>query len=244
MSTTRQIHSLLFDSLPSTNTWIKENIASLDPQGLTCLIAKTQTAGRGQFERKWISQTGNLFASFYFTTEIKGGNWAQLLSLSCVSALQKKEIFCHLKWPNDLLLQGKKVGGILCETVSLENRTGVILGLGLNCSSSPQNIDQPATSISEELQKPCDATEICYAIITQFLNDLKLFEQRGFAPFHPLYSHFLNLKPGDPLSIRQGATTLIGTFHGIDLQGRLLLEKEGILTPISSGQIQKHLPTC
>jgi len=239
MTTTRQIHSLLFETLPSTNTWVKENLSTLDQKGLTCVIAQEQTAGRGQFNRKWVSCPGNLFASLYFTTEVVGGNWAQLLSLSCVTSLQKEEIFCSLKWPNDLLLEGKKVGGVLCETVPLDNGTGVILGIGLNCSCSPSIADQATTSLAEISKKPWDAQKLFQGILTQFLSDLTLLEHKGFAPFHDLYARFLNLRPGQSLSVHQGNEVLTGQFQGINAQGHLLLEKkDGTTLPILTGSIR------
>ena len=238
MSTTRQIHSLFFDSLPSTNSWLKEHIDTLDPQGLTCVIAKQQTKGRGQQGKVWVSCPGNLLATFYFTTNVLGGNFAQLLSLSCVIALQKEDIFLSLKWPNDLILEEKKVGGILCETIPLDKHVGVIIGIGLNCASSPQHLDQPVTSLAETFSREFDTQKLCHMILTQFLQDLTLFEREGFAPFHNLYSHFLNKKCGDPICIQQGSKKMEGLFHSIDTNGSLVVQQQdGSLVTLFSGHL-------
>src|SRR5690348_7786351 len=120
MGTQKKIHYIHFDTIDSTNTWAKQHASSLDPEVLTCITTQAQTAGRGRFSRKWISPKGkNICATLYFTVPQDYphvANLAQLLSLSCVQVLKSRGFDPQIKWPNDILLEKKKVGGVLCET--------------------------------------------------------------------------------------------------------------------------------
>lgn len=235
-----------FDTIDSTNTWAKKHAHSLDPDQLTCITALEQTAGRGRFFRKWISPKGeNIYATLYF--QIPKGwpylvNLSQVLSLSCISVLKKKEFQPQVKWPNDILLEGKKVAGILCETISADDHTGVILGIGINVNMSNEMlnaIDQPATSLSQLTGRIWTLEQILEPLLKQFLNDLQTLEEKGFAPFHSLYEELLAYK-GEVISCSDGIQTIKGICHSVNPDGRLnLLLPDGTLKTLSAGEI-KH----
>src|ERR1700722_12425114 len=102
-----------FDTIDSTNTWAKKNARTLDPDHLTCITAQEQTAGRGRFKRAWTADRAqNILATLFFTLPKDSPillNLGQILSLSCVKVLEKRGFSPQIKWPNDLLLSGKKV---------------------------------------------------------------------------------------------------------------------------------------
>jgi BirA family biotin operon repressor/biotin-[acetyl-CoA-carboxylase] ligase len=188
------INYIHLDSVDSTNSWVKREAQRLDPLSLTCVSAEEQTAGRGRFERKWLSPKGeNIHASFFFilkNPQDKLEHLAQLLSLSCAKVLIQRGFHPTFKWPNDLLLNGKKVAGVLAETIFIDNRVGVIEGIGLNVNMGEEfleKIDQPATSLFLETGKRFPLTELLQEISLQFYADLSIFQEKGFGPFLSLF---------------------------------------------------------
>lgn len=158
-----------FDCLDSTNRWVREHAAELDPSRLTCVTAKEQTAGYGRRGTPWISPRGNLYATLFFCLPVseqpRVPSFTQLLALACAQVVEKEGIFLKIKWPNDLFYEGKKCGGILTECFHLENdRLGVAVGLGLNVNVQPVDVDQPAISLGG----PFDLDLLLQAIIERF----------------------------------------------------------------------------
>lgn len=141
-----------FESLSSTNDWAKEHLTDLPKGTLLLVTAEGQTAARGQYGREWIAPTGkNVYATFGFYTPAETDPFVltRLLALAAIQALEEFGVVAELKWPNDLLVKGKKIAGILCETRGLE----VSIGIGLNVNMTPEElgaINQPATSLLAE----------------------------------------------------------------------------------------------
>ncbi len=245
MSKIKNIHYIHFDTIDSTNTWTKKNASTLDPSQLTCVTALEQTAGRGRFYRKWVSPKGqNIYATLYFCIPRNSPyiiNLGQILSLSCVTVLKKKGFDPKLKWPNDILLAGKKVAGILCETVAFEDRIGIVLGVGINVNMSQDlldSIDQPATSLAQLSDQTWNLEQIIEPILKQFIKDLDILETQGFEPFRSLYEEFLAYK-GETLSCHDGIKTLTGICHSINSDGRLnLLLPDGQVATLSAGELK------
>jgi BirA family biotin operon repressor/biotin-[acetyl-CoA-carboxylase] ligase len=226
------------DLIPSTNTWVKDNVSSLDPNVVTCVTARGQTQGRGRGRKTWISPPNkNLYVSFYCTRPGSYphlSNLAQLLSLACAKVLISQGISLQLKWPNDLLLNKKKCGGVLVEVVSLGSLMGLILGLGLNINMDEedfQGIGQAATSLKLETGKNCDLIKILQLLTEQLTQDLMLLDEKGFTPFLKEYESLLIHKKGDQLVSTLEGKKIEGTYAGIDSQGHLLLQ-------LASGRIQ------
>ncbi|MES2199136.1 MAG: biotin--[acetyl-CoA-carboxylase] ligase [Chlamydiota bacterium] len=241
----KSINYIHFTSIPSTSSWTKEHSSLLDPHKLTCITAEEQTAGRGTFSKKWISPKGlNIYATLYFTLP-KGypflQNLGQLLSISCCKCVEKMEFHPQIKWPNDLLLEGKKFAGILCEATSCKEETGIALGLGLNVNMPTEmtkKIDQPATSLMEISQKIWNTEELLHKILTTFLEDLDTLSSKGFAAFSLYYNNHIAFK-GQSLQIKDGIASRTGICKGISPEGSLLLTlPSGEEIKISSGKIE------
>lgn len=236
----RQIHSLHFKTLPSTHLFVKEQIGKFDPLMLTCVVAQEQTAGRGQWGRPFVSQKGNLYLTVYFT--VKQGDaphLSQVLSLSCATLLQEEGVPCQIKWPNDLMLNAKKCGGVLCETTPLNGRLSVVLSIGLNMNMSQEmlrTIDQPATSLFMETHKLWDVTSFLEKLIPQFMSDLEELEELGFSSLLERYTALLKFARST-ICVKEGSHIVEGVFHSIDVDGHLVLQTNQGLVRCVTGQV-------
>jgi len=247
----KSISYIHFDTIDSTNTWTKNNAETLDPDQVTCITALEQTSGRGRWLRKWLSPHGqNIYATVYFCVpkDCKQlANVGQVLSLSCADVLKKKGFDPQIKWPNDLLLQGKKVAGVLCDTVSFEDRIGVVLGIGLNVNMSQQlldSIDQPATSLAQLSGQTWTVEQILNLLLDQFLKDLNILLKEGFEPFRLYYEELLAYK-GLTITCNDGIHSLSGICHSVNSEGRLnLLLPSGQMKTLSAGEVKFHNFRC
>lgn len=175
-----KIVNIYLDTVDSTNTYVKERRKTFRQDQLTCVLAESQTAGRGQFGRVWISPRGvNLYITFFFTLP-KNTPWisqlATLLAKSVQEVLAQMGINAQFKLPNDLLINGKKMAGVLCEVIFEPDAIEVILGLGLNVNMEKEdlkNIDQSATSLKVETNCSWDKFYLLKEIQQQFLTNLK-----------------------------------------------------------------------
>lgn len=248
MGKSKTINYIRFESLPSTNTWCKENASVLDAEKFTCVTAEEQTAGRGQFNRKWQSFKGlSIHATFHFCLPKQFScfpNLAQLLSISTAKTLENIGLTPLIKWPNDLMLssQGldKKIGGILCELIQEKGTTHVILGIGLNVNLPQKLVDKidcPATSLFIESQKEWSCDELLQTILHNFIKDLHVLETKGFASFHSYYTSHL-ISKGKQVLVKEGSSSINGLCLGITEEGKLLLELPcGTQKEICSGYV-------
>lgn len=230
------------DKTTSTNDFVKEQYQNFDTSHLCAISASMQTKGRGTGKKNWHSECqGNLYASFFFQAdEIKDiACLAHLTSYSCAEILQSLHLKPSIKWPNDLLLHHKKIGGILCEILALENTSLVILGIGLNINmpkKTLEEIDQPATSLLAETGKIFSVKTILKELGLVLQKNLSLFLEKGFAPFYDAYNALMIYK-GFPVKDLSGK--LIGTSSSVTKEGLLEIKAENHkLKTISSGSIE------
>jgi BirA family transcriptional regulator, biotin operon repressor / biotin---[acetyl-CoA-carboxylase] ligase len=174
---------LYFKKLDSTNKYAKENIDNLDDK--TIISTDIQTNGYGQFERNWIDLgEENIYMTFVlkpseeFLPVYK--DLTNYLAQCTCKVIEKFGISSTIKPPNDILINGKKVCGILAQTVTRGHKSkGVVLGIGINLNASAKNlaeIDIPATSLNLETGNHINKKE--------FINDLiELF----FAGYNELF---------------------------------------------------------
>ena len=138
------------------------------------VTAISQKLGKGQYGKKWISYKGNLFASFFFKIQNQNLNFKKITQLNCelirklLSSFYKKKI--TIKPPNDLLINGKKICGILQESIIKNEQKYLIIGIGINLIKSPYIRGYPTTNLFELIKKKIDKNE--------FQNKLKsIFEK-------------------------------------------------------------------
>lgn len=229
MTSYNHINYIRFQSLDSTNTWAKQHATLLDPHQITCITAQEQTAGRGRFQRKWISPQGvNLYITYFFRIPSSSSflpNLGQLLSISCCKLLEHFRFIPQIKWPNDVLVDGKKIAGVLCETVSLQENLAVALGIGININmdcSTITGIDQPATSLQMLSGQEWSLDESLHKLSGFFLEDLNTLQQKGFSPFRSYYEKHLAFKD-QFVTIQDGHRTIQGICHALSNKGNLIL---------------------
>ena len=232
------------DSVSSTNTYAKENHLHFDSNAVTRITADVQTAGRGRLRRHWISPNeGNIYATYFFTCKkqvLSCNTIGQVFSIKIVKLLSHFPLKVSIKWPNDILVNEKKIAGILCETIDLHDRFGVILGAGINVNmrrDTLQSVGQAATSLYVELGMKQKRAPLLEKLDTFFYDEYPRYQREGFHPFYPQYQALLSHK-SRLLSICQNGTLFSGTFHSLHLDGRLnVLLEDGEIQTFSSGDI-------
>ncbi|MBN1914302.1 MAG: biotin--[acetyl-CoA-carboxylase] ligase [Parachlamydiales bacterium] len=220
---------IFLDSIPSTNLWAKQHYQTFASQKITIVCAEEQTKGIGRCQRCWISPKGaGIYATFYFQLPKKTAHLSTLglvLCYSLATVLIQEQFSPKIKWPNDVLLQGKKIAGILCETLFTEDHIDIFLGIGINISTPKKilkAIDQPATSLYEETHKTWDKNQILQSLAQEWSRNLELFQKKGFYPFHAPYENLLAYK-GKTITCYDGQTNYTGIFHSVNSDGALNL---------------------
>lgn len=224
-----------FKEVGSTNDKIREYCQS---EGQCVVVrADTQTAGRGRWGRSWQSAAGNLFFSAAFEFDIKeAGKLAFICSLSLLQALKKiaPSADILLKWPNDVLLNGSKVSGIL-----LEKGEGnyIIAGIGVNVAVAPkvENAVYKITSLADAAIKTT-APELMLLFMESFSQNLSLLQTKGFAVLRTEWLKYAkNL--GKEIIVRQNGKEWKGVFAGIDEDAVLLMQTPAGVRKILAGDV-------
>ncbi len=240
-----KINSIHFEIIDSTNTWAKAHFDELDRSCLTVITADEQTAGRGRWKRKWVSPKGvNLLVTYAFYLDHLRediGNIPQILSLSAAKVLRKLGVNSMIKWPNDLQVNKRKIGGILCETVQSGKGVGVVVGIGVNVNMEKEDvesIDIPATSMRVEAGKLFDRDEVLTLLTRTFSEDLLGFLKIGFKPYFKNYLSFSSLIPNAPITVNIYPNKYPGHFYTINEDGSLTFKNStGYLQTVQSGEL-------
>ncbi|MCZ6831203.1 MAG: bifunctional biotin--[acetyl-CoA-carboxylase] ligase/biotin operon repressor BirA [Gammaproteobacteria bacterium] len=217
--------------LDSTNAEVLRRLQQGGGSGLVCL-AEQQTAGRGRLGRQWISPfAGNIYLSLAW--EFAGGAAAlEGLSLAVgvavARALQQFAVpDIALKWPNDILCSGAKLGGILIEMVGdAAGSCQVVIGIGLNVqmpARAGKDIDQRWTDIRTALGTSVSRNQIVIALLDQLLPLLGGYEDSGFSPWRERWL-VLDAHAGKDVIVVSGDRRTAGTARGIDETGALVLD--------------------
>jgi BirA family transcriptional regulator, biotin operon repressor / biotin---[acetyl-CoA-carboxylase] ligase len=221
-----------FDSIGSTNNealaW-----ATKDAKDLSLVIADEQTAGRGRLDRKWFTPKGTALAFSLIlrpTVEEKPylTRMVGLAALAVVDSLQTRGLVAQIKWPNDLLLNGRKLAGILVESVwSGEEVDCLVIGIGVNVLKSavpPAELLQfPATSLEESLGPAVKQEEILHDILAGII---ALRPHIGSDSFIASWEKALALR-GEQVQVEEGNGNVVtGKLLGLESDGSLRLSDE------------------
>jgi len=207
------INELVFTE--STNDDAKKAAENGAAQG-TVFWALQQKAGRGRHGRAWESPEGNLYFSMILRPKVSVSEWGKygmLASLAVAEALQLAEI--QLKWPNDVLVRGKKISGILLEA----GEGWLVIGIGINVASCPAAPLYPATCIAEECGS-CQLKSLLLQVLEAVSKWSDLFDLKGFACVRDAW---LGLARKGDMRVRLPQGEISGRFAGVDDNGNLLL---------------------
>lgn len=176
------------EEVDSTNSYGKKLIDKFEDK--TAIITKKQTSGRGRLNRSWVDLgEENLFLSIILkpseTFNEIYPNLTQYLSVTLCKIIESYGVQTQIKWPNDVLIDGKKIAGILSETVMQGQKLkGIVLGVGVNLNSNHEKINaipnKIATSLNIETQKAIDLKEFLNKLLTEFFEHYDEFLQSGF----------------------------------------------------------------
>lgn len=222
-----------FDTIASTNTYIKE-IESKYPGKQLLVISDEQTAGRGRLGRKWESPKGDgIWMSMLLRPRIspfEASKITQIAAAGLVEALRDVlAIDVKIKWPNDLILSGKKLAGVLTEmNAELSSVNYVVLGCGINVNTMefPEDLKDKATSLRLELNKDINKKDIIVSFIREF-NKLYLdFEKSGNYENTLKICRENSATLGNQVRVISGDKVEIGKAIDLNSNGELIIEDE------------------
>jgi BirA family biotin operon repressor/biotin-[acetyl-CoA-carboxylase] ligase len=235
------VRTISYETLGSTNAEALAR-ARAGERGPLWITAATQSAGRGRRGSTWVSTSGNLFATLLLS-EPSAPDVASQLSFVTALALHDAVAECapqlgpllKVKWPNDLLLGGAKLAGILIEAES-DPVFAVAIGIGVNCAAHPGDTSYPATDMAAAgaLVGPAPLLGV---LSLAFVRRLAQWQRgQGFASVR---ADWLKRAAGlgQDIRVRLPERELSGRFQGLDDMGRLLLQAEGRVTPVTAGEV-------
>lgn len=233
-----------FSIIDSTNTWAKHHADSFNPLAITLITADAQTAGRGRFNRQWVSPPDqNIYATYCIFLEKHRtdiGNLPQVAAISIAQILTETGFSAKLKWPNDVIINNKKVAGILSESTPLSDKLCLIIGIGLNVNMTEeilQSIDRPATSLYAESMQKQDVKNILEKLTLQFSQNIAVFIEEGFSIFLKDYRERMHM-PSGCIQFHDNRTVHTGKVHSINNDGSLnLLLSNNTIQTFHAGEI-------
>ena len=227
------------ESVTSTSDLLLRLAAAGEPAGLA-ILARAQTGGRGREGRAWTSPEGNLFLSLLLRPEEPArdaGRYALLSAVMLAEALEPElpnPAALRLKWPNDLLLDGAKLAGVLCESAATEDGRldFLVIGLGANLAVAPPLPDRPTASLPRPVPPETIAIRILHSLEAWRLR----LAREGLAPLRAAWMR-RGPEEGARLTLRLGVGETAGLYRGLDQDGALLLEADGRIRRFASGEI-------
>lgn len=215
----------------SSNSELMRRIRAGRPEP-TLLVAEQQSAGRGRLGRSWQGEPGASLA-MSLALPLAPRDFSGLSLAVGVTVASSLHPQLRLKWPNDLWLDGRKLGGILVETVAQDGQRHVIVGIGLNIAPrSGEGLSTPPAAL-QELLPDWDAPRALQAIAPPLVKTLQRFEAQGFAPFQGAFAA-LDLLHGRALRLSDGTE---GLGDGVDADGALRVLTDQGLRRVSSDEV-------
>jgi BirA family biotin operon repressor/biotin-[acetyl-CoA-carboxylase] ligase len=228
--------------ISSTNDVVMQRLAESRSSQILC-AAEMQTAGKGRRGRRWVSPFGsNIYLTYgrFVRRNLSGfGGLSLVVGMLAVDVLRSMGLQnVGLKWPNDIMLDGGKLGGILLELRASEARgIGLVAGVGLNLSLKAEeasSIDQPWSAISSQLAMPRNI--LLGRLGGMMVNVIQAFEDVGFDSFVDKWGEY-NLYAGQQINVIRGSEIISGVDNGVDRDGNLLLRTETGLEVHNSGEV-------
>jgi BirA family biotin operon repressor/biotin-[acetyl-CoA-carboxylase] ligase len=237
-------HIKYFKETESTNIIARE-IASSVNEG-TIVIAESQTAGRGRLGRKWISPVGGIWLSIILKPRIEpvyAPRITLLAGVSVAKAMQDIGLPAKIKWPNDILINGKKVCGILTEIgAEADIIDYLVVGIGIDANvdtgTFPEEFRDNSTSLEKEMGHKINRVEFVQKLLEEFETLYTKFHKDGFPQILEEWRN-MSATIGQWVKITAQAKTIYGEAIGVDNEGALIVETgEGHLEKIVAGNCE------
>ncbi len=235
---------IIFPRLASTMEAAREEVQR-GTGDETLIIAGEQTAGRGRSNHTWFSPIGNIALSYIIYTA--AANFPYLIMVASLATAHSIEyvtgLRTQIKWPNDILIKGKKVAGILIESVfkgkpERDLRYAAIIGIGINVASNVRDINEisaVATGLEDELGEKISREELIRAFLGDFKSH-RLDLVDGKTPYNEWRDRLVTL--GQKVTALWGDETLEGTAESVDESGALWIRRtDGTLTRVVAGDV-------
>ena len=236
-----------YANLNSTNSFLKQHCSSLPDYSV--ILADEQTEGRGRFTRIWNSQPGldltfSLLLPLTSLEQKRRQNITQIAALSIAQALEVYGLKPSVKWPNDVLIQGKKISGILCEITETDERVYGVLGIGINVNNTEKflaSLDIPATSLRCELRHKVVRQDLLKKLLEIIINCFNVLCQSGFTLNRQEIKKRLAFINEQIVFTDVKQDSYSGKIIDLNDDGTLLFEceKRGIIS-LNSGEIAFH----
>jgi BirA family biotin operon repressor/biotin-[acetyl-CoA-carboxylase] ligase len=240
-----KFHLLLLEDVDSTNSEAKR-ISILDPSaGYLVICAKKQSLGRGRYGKSWSSPEGNFYCSIIIP---KTSNLDLMAQLSFVASVALEEAISsffydyklhkkpELKWPNDILIDDKKVSGILLETAGELNEY-VVIGVGANLQESPSLQEYKTTSLREEGINFIDVNDFLDRFMSNFYKLYCIWLADGFLPIREKWLKKAKGK-GKIVNVNTGTERISGKFLDLDLKGGMRIQlASGHIYTLNNGEV-------
>jgi BirA family transcriptional regulator, biotin operon repressor / biotin---[acetyl-CoA-carboxylase] ligase len=232
----------IFETLGSTSDCCRDLAAAGEPEGLA-VLARWQDEGRGRRGRTWTSARGNLFLSLLLRPRgphLEVGLWPLLAAIAVVDAiapLMPDPTELSLKWPNDVLLHGRKLAGILLDSAA--NSTGgldwLVIGFGVNLAVAPAIPERSVAALAEVVPPP-PPEQLATSLLVRVDHWRAVRQHEGFQPIREAWLE--RAQPiGTPLTLRVGEHQYNGDFAGLADDGSLLLRAGGRVQSFAAGEL-------
>ena len=230
----------------STNN-VAKKLAEENASEGTVVVAEEQTSGRGRLDRKWFSPKGGLWFSIILKPEVKTFDASKIVfavSLAVANTLRKNfNLKAEVKWPNDVLVNGKKICGILTESVTSDKSLKyVVVGVGLNSNISvkeiPRNLRESTTTLKEELEREVDLESLLCSLLFQIEQEYTTFLNKGFADILKRWKCIASFL-GKRVEVVEAGKKYDGVAQDVDEEGLLVVRlTEGTVKKFTVGDIK------
>jgi len=242
-------HIRRFPSLASTNSEAARLALEGAEEGL-CIVADEQTAGRGRLQRQWVSPRGaGLYLSILLRPQIAITQWPLITLMAAVAVADTILLTCDveadIKWPNDVLVNGRKVCGILAETSETPTGRAIVLGIGINLTSKafPPDLRVNAISLDEATGHGVERETILAELVSTLVRYYELFQQGSERQIIDAWCKRSSYSRGKVVRIASAEETIEGVTRGLQSDGALRVETgNGAIRIIHAGDVSAVRP--
>ncbi len=227
-----------YDQLESTNQTMMQEFKNNEFLHHFVITAEEQTKGRGRLGNKWASPKGNSYSTYILNVQKapffqQDQNFSFLGFATAIAIVQslldlgvkKEQILC--KWPNDILIEGQKISGVLLESITNSNNQlqAIMVGCGVNLHAAPQNTEQKVCILQTLIGREVSPEEYLQHYLHNLRYVLEHWQSEGRAWLLDIWRQYSH-QQGDRIRVRLHNETFYGAFEHLDAQGRLVVRQD------------------